>query len=133
MAIRWTHVTAPVKDLDASIEFFTSTCGMQLLRDRRQEGGRTAWVGPEPAAGELPQFALVLFQGEVKEPLDHLGFQCEHRGDLDAIAVRARESGTWLQGPVDAGGSVGAYVMVREPSGHVVEFTHGQPLRGIGA
>jgi hypothetical protein len=27
---------------------------------------------------------------------------------------------------------VGYFVIVREPSGHLVEFTHGQPLKGLG-
>jgi len=77
--------------------------------------------------------AMVVSQGEVKEPIDHLGFQCDSRDEIFEIARVARENGTLIAGPTDEGGSVGLYVMLREPSGHLVEFTHGQPLRGLEA
>lgn len=130
--MRWTHFTIQVSDIEGSIRFFRDVCGLSVVRDRRQEGGGTVWIGPEPASGEDPAFVVVLSRGEVKEPLDHFGFQCRERAEVAAIAERARASGTLVEGPIDAGGSVGYYAMVREPSGHLVEFTHGQPLRGLG-
>jgi catechol 2,3-dioxygenase-like lactoylglutathione lyase family enzyme len=129
--MRWTHFTLPVSDLNASIRFFTKECGLSVVRDRRGEGGTTVWLGPQPAEGRDPEFVLVAFQGEVKEPLDHFGFQCETREEVMAIADRARVGGTLVEGPMDYGGSVGYFVLVREPSGHLVEFTFGQPLRGL--
>ena len=129
--MRWTHFTLPVSDIDGSIAFFTNVCGLSVVRDRRLEGGGTVWLGPKPAVGKDPEFVLVISRGEVNEPLDHFGFQCEKRDEVTAIAERARESGTLVDGPTDAGGSVGYYAMVREPSGHLVEVTHGQPLRGL--
>ncbi len=129
--MRWTHLTLPLSDLDASLHFFTETCGLSIVRDRRAEGGTTVWLGPEPAAGCDPQFVLVAFKGEVKQPLDHFGFQCESREAVTAIAERARESGNLVEGPLDYGGSVGYFAVVREPSGHLVEFTYGQPLSGL--
>lgn len=131
--VRWTHLTLPVSDLDASVRFFIEECGLRPVRDRRAEGGTTVWLGPRPLAGEDAVFVLVLHRGEVKEPLDHLGFQCDSRDAIAAIADRARASGTLVAGPRDYGGSVGYVVVVREPSGHLVEFTHGQPLRGLSA
>lgn len=130
--MRWTHFTLPVSDLDGSIGFFTSVCGLSIVRDRRLEGGSTVWLGPRPSEGQDPDFVLVISKGDVREPLDHFGFQCERREDVTAIARRAAESGDLVDGPTDAGGSVGYYAVVREPSGHLVEFTHGQPLRGLG-
>jgi hypothetical protein len=38
---------------------------------------------------------------------------------------------TDIDGSIDHGGSVGYIALVREPSGHLVEFTHGQPLKGL--
>lgn len=101
--------------------------------DRRGRVGSTVWVGPRPAAGDDPEFVVVLVPGEVREPLDHFGFQCEQREEVTAIAARARETGALVEGPTDAGGSVGYFAIVREPSGHLVEFTCGQPLRGLRA
>jgi lactoylglutathione lyase len=131
--VRWTHLTLPVGDLESSVRFFVEECGLNLVRDRRTEGGSTVWLGPRPLPGDDPDFVLVLYRAEVKEPLDHLGFQCDTRDGVTAIADRARARGTLMEGPTDAGGSVGYFVVVREPSGHLVEFTHGQPLRGLPA
>jgi catechol 2,3-dioxygenase-like lactoylglutathione lyase family enzyme len=129
--MRWTHITLPLSDMDRSIAFFTEVCGLHVVRDRRREGGGTVWLGPKPADGAMPAFVLVAFQGEVVVPLDHFGFQCETREEVTAIADRARADGSLAYGPEDAGGSVGYFVIVREPSGHLVEFTHGQPLAGL--
>jgi catechol 2,3-dioxygenase-like lactoylglutathione lyase family enzyme len=131
--VRWTHFTLPVGNLDASVRFFTEECGLSVVRDRRQEGGTTVWLGPKPVSGSDPDFVLVAYQGEVREPLDHFGFQCDTREEVTAIADRARLAGTLVEGPLDYGGSVGYFAVVREPSGHLVEFTHGQPLRGLAS
>lgn len=130
--MRWTHFTLPLSDLAASVAFFTETCGLKIVRDRRVEGGNTVWLGPEAQEGHDPQFVLVAFQGPVLEPLDHFGFQCESREQVTAIADAALAAGSLVEGPTDAGGSVGYFAVVREPSGHLVEFTHGQPLQGLG-
>jgi lactoylglutathione lyase len=127
----WTHFTLPLSDLDGSIRFFTEVCGLSVVRDRRIEGGTTVWIGPKPVEGNDPDFVLVAYQGEVKEPLDHFGFQCETRDQVTSIANAARERGNLVEGPVDFGGSVGYFAVLREPSGHLVEFTHGQPMRGL--
>jgi lactoylglutathione lyase len=129
--MRWTHFTLPVSNLAASLEFFTEVCGLSVVRDRRIEGGRTVWVGPRPALGADPEFVVVLYEGPVVEPLDHFGFQCDRREEVAELAARASRSGALISGPTDAGGSVGYYAMVREPSGHKVEFTYGQPLSGL--
>ena len=50
---------------------------------------------------------------------------------MTAIAERARVNGNLGEGPVEYGGSVSYFAIVREPSGHLVEFTFGQPLRGL--
>ena len=129
--MRWTHFTLPLSDIERSLAFFTATCGLHVIRDRRAEGGSTVWLGPRPSEGALPSFVLVAFEGAVREPLDHFGFQCDSREEIDAIAKAARRDGTLVEGPVDAGGTVGYYAVVREPSGHLVEFTHGQPIAGL--
>ena len=129
--VRWTHLTITAGDFARTIEFYASFCGLFIVRDRRREGGGTVWLGPEPPAGELPTFVLVVSKGEVTDHLDHLGFQCESREQVDAIADRARDTGILVYEPTDSGGSVGYWTMVRDPDGHLVEFTYGQPLKGL--
>jgi lactoylglutathione lyase len=131
MAIRWTHITINVSDLERSIEFYTSVCGLSIVRDRRLEGRHNVWLGPETAAGEDPVFVLVVVQDEVKARLDHFGFQCDSREEVDRIAELAREQNILIEPPTDVGGIVGYFTMVRDPDGHIVEFTAGQPLKGL--
>jgi lactoylglutathione lyase len=131
MATHWTHITITVTNLERSIEFYKSFCGLSVLRDRRLEGGGTVWLGPEPPPGEDPAFLLVVGQGEVTCPMDHLGFQCDSRDEVDQIAERATRLGILDIPPTDKGGSVGYFAMLRDPDGHLVEFTHGQPIRGL--
>jgi lactoylglutathione lyase len=131
MATHWTHLTATVSDLERSVEFYRSVCGLSVVRDRRAEGGSTVWLGPPPAPGEHPTFVLVLMKGEVTNRLDHLGFQCDSRGEVEAIARESEKLGILEYAPTDSGGSVGYWTMIRDPDGHLVEFTFGQPLAGL--
>ncbi len=131
MAVRWTHVTMAVGDLGRSVEFYGSFCGLSVVRDRRREGGGTVWLGPAPQPGADPEFVLVISEGEVERPVDHLGFQCDTREEVERIAERGRALGILAHPPTDAGGSVGFFTMLRDPDGHLVEFTCGQPLGGL--
>lgn len=131
MPTRWTHITINVSDLERSVEFYTSFCGLSIVRDRRLEGRHNVWLGPATPAGEDPTFVLVIVQDEVKARLDHFGFQCDSRAEVDRIAERARHQNILVEAPADVGGVVGYYTMVRDPDGHIVEFTAGQPLKGL--
>jgi catechol 2,3-dioxygenase-like lactoylglutathione lyase family enzyme len=128
---RWTHITINAADLDRSVDFYTSICGLSIVRDRRLEGRHNVWLGPETPAGQDPTFVLVVVQDEVKARLDHFGFQCDSRDEVDRIAALARARDILVEPPTDIGGVVGYFVMVRDPDGHLVEFTFGQPLRGL--
>jgi lactoylglutathione lyase len=131
MPPRWTHITINCSNIDASVDFYTSICGLSIVRDRRLEGRHNVWLGPESAPGDDPTFVLVIVQDEVKNRLDHFGFQCESRAEVDRIAEIARQQNILVEPPIDIGGVVGYFTTVRDPDGHVVEFTFGQPLKGL--
>lgn len=131
MIVRWTHITITVSNIDRSIDFYTSFCGLSVVRDRRREGGGTVWLGPETPAGKKPTFLLVIGQGEVTSRMDHLGFQCDMREQVDQIAEKGKQLGILVEPPTEAGGVVGYFTMVSDPDGHLVEFTHGQPIEGL--
>lgn len=131
MPTRWTHITINASDLEPSIEFYRSFCGLTIVRDRRPEGRHNVWLGPATQPGGDPVFVLVIVQDEVKARVDHFGFQCDSREEVDRIAELARQQDILVEPPVDVGGVVGYFAMVRDPDGHLVEFTAGQPLRGL--
>ena len=88
-------------------------------------------MGPDTPSGKNPTFLLVIAEGKVTSRLDHLGFQCDEREQVDQIAERGRQLGILVEPPTEAGGSVGYFTMLRDPDGHLVEFTNGQPIEGL--
>jgi lactoylglutathione lyase len=131
MPPRWTHITINVSDIDRSVDFYTGVCGLSIVRDRRKEGRHNVWLGPLPEAGEDPAFVLVMVQDEVKSRLDHFGFQCDSRAEVERIAELARSQDFLVDPPTEVGGVVGYFTTVRDPDGHLIEFTFGQPLKGL--
>ena len=131
MPTRWTHITINVSNINRSVDFYTSLCGLSIVRDRRPEGRHNVWLGPAAKSGEDPVFVLVIVQDEVKVRLDHFGFQCDSRAEVDRIAELARQQDILVEPLTDIGGVVGYFTMIRDPDGHLVEFTFGQPLRGL--
>ena len=131
MPPRWTHITINVSEIDRSVDFYTSICRLSVVRDRRKEGRHNVWLGPSPAADEDPPFVLVMVQDEVKSRLDHFGFQCDSREEVDQIAEFARSQNLLIDPPTDVGGVVGYFTTIRDPDGHLIEFTFGQPLKGL--
>ncbi len=133
MSPRWTHITITVSDLDRAIKFYEHWCKLSLLRDRRAKGGSTVWLGYVPPSGEFPVFVLVLAQGVVTDRLNHFGFQCDTRAQVESIAAEAERLGLLAEPLTDLGGVVGYFAMIRDPDGHLIEFTHGQPLSGLSS
>jgi|SRR5215831_13431881 len=131
MPPRWTHITINVSHLDRSVEFYTGICGLSIVRDRRKEGRHNVWLGPAVVDGDEPSFVLVMVQDEVKSRLDHFGFQCESRAEVEQIAELARSQNFLVDPPTEVGGVVGYFTTVSDPDGHLIEFTFGQPLRGL--
>lgn len=132
MAVKWTHITIGVGNFERSIGFYAEFCGLAVVRDRRTQGGGTVWLGYPAPEGIDPQFVLVIYEAEDFSRLDHFGFQCDSREAVDGIAARGRELGILVDPPTDSGGVVGYWTTLRDPDGHLVEFTFGQPLQGFG-
>lgn len=131
MAAHFTHVTFTVSNFERSIAFYRDVCELDVVRDRRQEGGSTVWLGPRGIDKANPPFVFVIEEGEVTDRLDHLAFQCDTRDEIEVKANLGRALNALHREPRDAGGSVGCYTMLRDPDGHIVEFTYGQPIKGI--
>jgi len=132
MAVRLTHVVLKVGDLDRSIAFYRRFCALEIARDGRPRG-HTVWLAPAARPGGDAEFVLVLYLAAVDCRLDHLGFQCATREEVDRVAAEGERLGILAEPPFEGGGDIGYVTMLRDPDGHRVEFTFGQPLRGLGA
>lgn len=132
MAINWTHITIGVREFERSLKFYEDFCNLRIVRDRRDENDEgTVWLGTQNDEDDYPDFVLVLMKADTISPVDHLGFQCDSIDAVDKIADRARENGILAFPPKDSGGAVGYWTIVKDPDGHFVEFTFGQPIRGL--
>lgn len=129
-----THLALHVPDLDACIAFYERFCGMHVFHERAGKGSRIVWMA-EP--GKEREFIFVIMPGGQDRALaendySHFGFALASRGEVDAIADRARQAGCLIWEPRDEPYPVGYYCGVRDPAGNYVEFSYGQPL-GPGA
>ena len=129
-----THLALHVPDLDACIDFYAQFCGMHVFHERAGKGSRIVWMA-EP--GKEREFIFVIMPGGqdralVENDYSHFGFALASRGEVDAIADRARQAGCLIWEPRDEPYPVGYYCGVRDPAGNYVEFSYGQPL-GPGA
>jgi catechol 2,3-dioxygenase-like lactoylglutathione lyase family enzyme len=118
-----THVALPVRDISASITFYASFAGMQVVH--RRDG--VVWL-----SDRTRPFVIVLIEtGEVKSPLlpvAHLGVACATRDEVDRLADRARSEDRLIGGPADDGPPVGYWAFIRDPDGHTLEVSHGQQV-----
>lgn len=129
-----THVALHVPDLDASVGFFQSYCGLKVVHERGFKASRVLWLAE---AGRETSLVFVLIPGgteRAQDPRDfgHLGFALDSRAAVDAVAARARGEGRLVFEPRQEAYPVGYYCFVRAPCGRSVEFSYGQPL-GPGA
>jgi lactoylglutathione lyase len=126
----FTHCALHVRDLDQSIAFYLSYCGLEIVKEHGQGDGRVAWLaGP----GAEKNFVLVLLGGgpahdQDQDDMTHYGFGVASRADIDAIAARGRKDGCLHWEPRDYAPPTGYLCAVKDPTGYVIEFSYGQPL-----
>ncbi|MGB6346819.1 MAG: VOC family protein, partial [Methyloceanibacter sp.] len=63
-----------------------------------------------------------------EEDMTHYGFAVASRAELEAIAKRGRRDGCLHWEPQEFPPPTGYLCAVTDPSGHVIEFSYGQPL-----
>jgi len=84
------HIAIVVSDMDRSIEFYTTTLGMEIIKDGRPEGGlKKSFIG----TGKRALLALTEDKNRPSVPsgmVDHIAF---HVGDIDRAGRRLVEKG----------------------------------------
>jgi catechol 2,3-dioxygenase-like lactoylglutathione lyase family enzyme len=129
MTPEFTHCALHARDLDESIAFYQDYCKLRVVKEHGCGKERTVWMAHEGDAA----FVLVLLGGgpkraQDKDDMTHYGFAVSSRADVDAIAERGRREGRLFWEPQDFPPPTGYLCAVRDPSGYVIEFSHGQPL-----
>jgi len=123
-----THVALPVRDLDASIDFYRRYAGMQVVHHRVDGGVGVAWLSDLTRG-----FVVVLIVTDVTHVLggwSHLGVACSSRAEVDERCAAARAAGVAVDGPHDDGPPVGYWAILPDPDGHHLELAHGQDVGG---
>jgi len=119
------HVAVTVRDLDISGPWYRALLGAEPLLDEHTDAGfhHLVWVFGDgtvfgihlhdrPAVGERFD--------ETRVGLDHVGFGCANRAELEEWAARLDELGIAHGGIVDAG--YGSGLSFRDPDGIALEF-----------
>jgi lactoylglutathione lyase len=125
-----THCALHVRDLDRSIAFYESYCGLSVVNEHGRGKDRTVWMASQE---DDPHFVLVLLGGgpqreQSKEDMTHYGFAVARREDIDDIAERGRKEGRLFWEPQEFPPPTGYLCAVKDPSGYIIEFSYGQPL-----
>lgn len=121
-----THVAFNVPDIDAMATFYRAYAGLEIIHDRVDGDLRVAWLD----AGTVARpFLLVLLQRLGNQPdnphaMEHLGFECESKAEIDRICERALAAGVPIvEGPTQFPPPVGYFVILADPAGNRVEFS----------
>jgi catechol 2,3-dioxygenase-like lactoylglutathione lyase family enzyme len=123
-----THVAFPVRDLDASVDFYRRFADMQVVHRRSDsDGSPVAWIS------DLTRpFVLVLIQTTPDQCLGgtycHIGMAVGSRADVDRKCELARAEGRSVFGPQDYGPPVGYWAYIVDPDGHNLEVSFGQEV-----
>ena len=126
------HIALPVRDLDASIEFYRRFARFDVVHRREGSsvidaesgnpvGGRVAWM-----SDLLRPFAIVLLETDTGAGRGQLGVACVSVDDVDRRLVEAAQAGLTIIGPCADDEPVGYWGIIVDPDGHNLELSYGQ-------
>jgi lactoylglutathione lyase len=135
---RWTHIALPVRDVERSIEWYTSRTPLTLVARRHDDEGESAWLADR--ATEAAPMVLVLVAMDAARaappvatlaPFAHIGIELPSRADVDAMAARGAADGNLAWPTQDLPDPVGYVCALTDPDGNMIEFSHGQQVEEI--
>jgi catechol 2,3-dioxygenase-like lactoylglutathione lyase family enzyme len=133
---RWTHMALRVRDIDATIAWYTEFTPLELIDRREDEFGYGAWLGM-PGATNNP-FILVVAQFfpdkdpfadspiATLAPFAHFGMEFPNRDDIDEMAAKGEAAGCLGMPPTMMPPPIGYITMLNDPDGNTVEFSWDQ-------
>ena len=138
---RWTHVALRVRDIDATIDWYTSHTPLKLLDRRTDESGHGAWLGHDDSPDR--PFILVVAQFFAESdpfgntpiatlaPFAHLGVELTSREELEEAAARAEQEGCLAMPPTQMPPPIGYICMLNDPDGNMVELSYDQGVYAL--
>lgn len=133
---RWTHIALRVKDIDATIDWYTSFTPLELLQRRQDDEGFGAWLAMSDTVDN--PFVLVVAQflpgkdpfspspNTVLAPFAHLGMEMTSKEQVDEMAALAETEGCLAMPATQMPAPIGYICMLRDPDGNTVEFSWDQ-------
>jgi catechol 2,3-dioxygenase-like lactoylglutathione lyase family enzyme len=135
---RRTHIAVPVRDVDVSVDWYTSHTPLTLIARRHDAAGESAWLA-DPATTSAP-FVLVLVSMDADRdrpslatlaPFAHIGIELPARADVDAVAARGAAEGCLAWEAQELPPPVGYICALTDPDGNMIEFSHDQQVESI--
>ena len=121
-----THIALPVRSLKASVAFYETYAGMQVVHSRPG----VTWV-----SDRTRPFAIVLLQtsDEIHPllPMAHLGVGVSSRAEVDRLCELAAKNNCLAREAEQMEPPVGYWALLRDPDGHTLEISYGQDLADI--
>jgi catechol 2,3-dioxygenase-like lactoylglutathione lyase family enzyme len=124
-----THVALPVRDVEASLDFYRRFADMEIVHRRRdnETGEQVLWL-----SDRTRPFVIVLIEHDratgVLTGFSHVGIGCATREEIDRRSQLARDEGRTVRGPFDSGPPVGYWAFISDPDGNNLELSHGQEV-----
>jgi catechol 2,3-dioxygenase-like lactoylglutathione lyase family enzyme len=124
-----THVALPVRDVEASLDFYRRFADMEIVHRRRdnETGEQVLWL-----SDRTRPFVIVLIEHAratgVLTGFSHVGIGCATREEIDRRSQLARDEGRTVRGPFDSGPPVGYWAFISDPDGNNLELSHGQEV-----
>jgi lactoylglutathione lyase len=121
------HTMIRVKDLDATLDFYTSFIGLEELR-RKPIGDEATLVFLSDADGDyLLELTLNHDRSDytLGDQFGHLAFFTD---DLDRVIEQVEQRGWWYRKSRPEASS--RYIFVKDPNGYDVEILERRPDRG---
>lgn len=116
------HIALSVHDIDVSADWYARMFDLALVAELEEPAPMKIFMTPEGQAIDLRQDPAVERAGfsEKRVGLDHIGFVCRDRAELDAWAARLDEHAV-VRSPIESS-PFGLHLNFRDPDGIPLEF-----------
>jgi len=126
MIVSFSHINRLVRDLDESIDFYTTNLGFYLLRRYDRNGREGAYIGLGDVLFELGVAADM--PAPTENNAGRLGLTVT---DLDSVVAELRENGVGIVSePEEMRTFDGRQAAIRDPNGYVIALREWRPPDG---